>query len=116
MRPKKPAAQFVNCIGHAISIEMPDGSLLTLSAARKPATVRQTVVGAFAQVPIIDTWGEIENLPEPSLNTVHIVSRTVRQALDQRGETRIDVLVPAEMIYEVVNGRREVKACRALSR
>ena len=109
-------AYLVNLINHEITIEKTNNARVSYAAAKVPATVRTRQVGSFAGVPILDAYGEVEGLPEPRLNTMFIVSRTVRQALDDLGIERIDVVVPAEPIYEYIDGKKVVRACRALSR
>jgi len=86
--------KLVNLTPHEIRVVGEDGEeRLVIPPSGKVARVRteQTTVGQVNNIPVVRTmYGDVEGLPEPSENTLYIVSTLVAQAVPYRD----DVVAP----------------------
>jgi hypothetical protein len=91
---------FVNLTPHAIVVRRQDGSDLTIAPSGQVARVAETPGQPISLGPDgagVSIWtspvaGEVQGLPDPTADTVYIVSAVVAAALAGRG--RSDVLRP----------------------
>jgi hypothetical protein len=84
---------LVNCTPHSLVFELPDGTIMEL----EPSGIIPRCVPVFKDAGMINgiplhntTLIDVENMPEPTPNTIYIVSSFVAQALSYR----LDVLAP----------------------
>lgn len=103
---------FINLTPHALNVRKADGTFLELPPSGTVArrSVERVVVGEIDGVTVYATkFGELEGLPEPTKDTIYIVSALAAQACADRH----DVLAPGEAIRDEV-GR--VIGCNGLIR
>lgn len=103
---------FINLTPHALNVRKADGTFLELPPSGTVArrSVERVVVGEIDGIAVYATkFGQLEGLPEPSEDTVFIVSALAAQACSDRH----DVLVPGEAIRDE-DGR--VIGCNGLVR
>lgn len=106
--------EFVNLTPHAINIVDGDGKPVANIApsglvARVSMTRQQ--VGEFAGIPaFVTTYGEPTGIPEPTEDTIYIVSGMVVQAI---AGDRPDVWAPGDLMR---NAEGQVVGCVGLSR
>ncbi len=107
------AQLLVNLTPHVINIVSEQGErLLDVPVSGTIARCSQSnvVVGEVADIPITrQTFGEVENLPEPQEGVFYIVSRLVASALPERD----DLLIPGPLVRDA-EGRP--CGCQGLSR
>jgi hypothetical protein len=90
---------FVNLTPHALNVLKADGTFLELPPSGTVArrSVERVVVGEVDGITVYATkFGQLEGLPEPTKDTIYIVSALAAQACADRN----DVLVPGEAIRD----------------
>lgn len=94
---------FVNLTPHPITLVDEEGDTVTLPASGTVARVAETreqygvalVLGHF--VPVVrKSFGQVENLPEPSPDAFYIVSGMVKSAVPDR----LDVYAPDDFVRD----------------
>lgn len=104
---------IVNLTPHAINFVQEDCTpLATINPSGTVARVTTKTVtkGDINGIPVTATeFGEVENLPEPTQDTIYIVSSLVAQ----RCKARNDVFIPNESVRDE-NGR--IVGCKSLGR
>lgn len=91
--------RLVNLTPHVLNVRKADGTFLELPPSGTVArrSVERVVVGDVDGITVYATkFGQLEGLPEPSEDTVFIVSALAAQACGDRD----DVLVPGEAIRD----------------
>lgn len=92
----RSVVKLVNLTPHDITVH--DGlERFTIPASGTVArvAVSQEEVHRTIGVPVVrNTYGEVENLPEPQADTYFIVSSLVLEALRKEGSNRTDVIAP----------------------
>jgi len=86
--------KIINLTPHAVVVRMEDGDrVFEPSGTVARVAVTSTPVGEVDGIPVVaQTYGEIEDLPDPQPGVVYIVSMVVRQAAKEAGRT--DVVSP----------------------
>lgn len=87
---------LINLTPHAITLYSPTG-IHEIAPSGQLARIRSSSVqvGELGGVPIIrPTFDDVNGLPEPSNDTVYIVSSVVLTALRSNGITRDDLVAP----------------------
>ena len=104
---------IINLTPHAIIFVGNDGTVIKTvepSGAVARLTTRTITTGEVDGIPVTETvFGEIEGLPEPTPNTVFIVSSLVAGRVPDRE----DVFIPNESVRDE-KGR--IVGCRSLGR
>lgn len=103
---------IVNLTPHAINLIGENGKQRTITPSGNLARVaaKTVIVGNIDGIPVTTTeFGEVEGLPEPSENTIYVVSSLVAQ----RTPERTDVYIPSESVRDE-NGR--IIGCKSLGR
>ena len=94
---------FVTENGDEIATIKPSGSL-----ARVTATT--VTIGSLNGIPVTQTvYGEVEGLPDPTTDTIYIVSSLVASRVPERN----DVFIPNESIRD---DKGRIIGCRSLGR
>ena len=109
--------QLVNLTPHKITIINADGGVThEIAPSGVIARAASTVVddGTVDGVPIVrTTFGQVEGLPEPSSETMYIVSSLTVSAARRSGRTTDDLLIPGRMVRDEDG---VILGCQALSR
>lgn len=87
----------INLCPHPLNIIAEDGSIRDFPKCETPARVSQSeeIVGNIIGVEISkQSFGKVENLPEPKEGTYLIVSRLVVTAAQAEGRDVSDLLIP----------------------
>lgn len=90
---------FINMCKHEIKVQQSDGTFKVIPPSGKVARCSQqsTIVSTHLGVDLIQTtFGEVEDLPEPSEGVLLIVSGMVRTALPNRK----DLVSPGDMLRD----------------
>lgn len=107
---------IINLTPHTINIYNADGNEVTkfesMGIAR--ADSFETVVGELNGIPVVEmTYGAPVGLPDPTDDTVYIVSMLTIQAAIQVGRTTSDLYTTADLVR---NDKGQIIGCRKLSR
>ena len=88
---------IINLCPHALNILDAEGGIRDFPKCENPARVSQSeeVLGNILGVQITkQTFGKVENLPEPQEGTFYVVSRIVAAAAKEEGRKTTDLLIP----------------------
>ena len=107
---------IINLTPHCINIYDADGKEISkfesMGIARADST--ETVVDHLNDIPVVEmTYGAPVGLPDPTDDTVYIVSMLTIQAAIQVGRTTSDLYTTADLVR---NEQGQIIGCRKLSR
>lgn len=103
--------KLINLTPHTINVMVDGMETLNIvpSGTLARATEMSEVVGDINGIPLIrKKFGDIQGLPEPSEDTIYIVSMLVKTAVPDR----LDVVVPSDPIRDA-EGR--IVGCKSLA-
>ena len=104
---------IINLTPHAINFVTESGEeLVTIDPSGSLARVTTTTVtiGSLNGIPVTQTvYGEVEGLPDPTADTVYVVSSLVASRVPDRN----DVFIPNESIRD---DKGRIIGCRSLGR
>lgn len=104
--------EFINLTPHDINYLGETPITIPPQAPAARCEVERKQVGILGGIPInATTFGEVQGLPAPKPGTYYIVSAIVAQACPERA----DLLIPDETVYDIVDGQKVVRGCRALA-